>query len=64
MPRRGSAEKPTGSPNSKGTYGTKVREGREPAGSAGTGNCSTGTVGPEGRVGRGKPVQLKEKKID
>ncbi|KAH9297601.1 hypothetical protein KI387_029283, partial [Taxus chinensis] len=52
----GSAEKPTGSPNSKGTSGTRVREGREPAGSAGTGNCSTRTVGPEGRVGRGKPV--------
>ncbi|KAH9329717.1 hypothetical protein KI387_001825, partial [Taxus chinensis] len=44
-PRRGSAEKPSGGPNSKGTSGTRVRERPEPAGSAETGNFRTRTSG-------------------
>ncbi|KAH9315412.1 hypothetical protein KI387_024039, partial [Taxus chinensis] len=56
---RGSAEKPACGPSSKGTSGTRVREGPEPAGSPETNNCSTRTVRPEGRAGREKPTRPK-----
>ncbi|KAH9301733.1 hypothetical protein KI387_013316, partial [Taxus chinensis] len=36
-------------PSSLGTVGPKEREGRKPAGSAETGNFSTGTFGTKGR---------------
>ncbi|KAH9305347.1 hypothetical protein KI387_009751, partial [Taxus chinensis] len=54
-PRSGSAETPPGGPQSTGTSGTNVREGRELAGLAAKENFSTGTIGPSGREGRGKP---------
>ncbi|KAH9331828.1 hypothetical protein KI387_003936, partial [Taxus chinensis] len=47
-------------PSSKRTSGTRVREGPKLASSPETEICSTGTVGPEGRVGREKLIRPKE----